>query len=75
MCLSPVQVYLSYKSNYHFLHTCYVLGILNMLLLIHVTILRSRKWHSTNFTKEETQTQTLKGLPMMPEPLIATNGI
>lgn len=46
--LSPVQVCLSHKNNYHLLHTSYVLGILNMLLLILMTVL-NRKWHGTNF--------------------------
>lgn len=49
--LAPVQVYLLHKNNYDLLHTCHVLGILNILLLTSITTLRSRIW-ATNFTEK-----------------------
>lgn len=58
------------ENNYPLLHTRCMLSVLNMLLLIHVTILRSRKCHRADFIEEETQTQTIKGLPRMPETVI-----
>lgn len=68
--LSPVQVYPSQKNNYPLLHTHYVLCVLNMLLPVHVIILRSRKCHGADFAEEETQTQIIKGLSRMPETVI-----
>ena len=72
--LSPVQVCLSHKNNYHLLHRSYVLGILNMLLLIPMTVL-NRKCHSTNFTEAETQNLRLKVFATVVEPLIVITGL
>lgn len=72
--LSPVQVCPSHKNSYHLLYTSYVLGILNVLLLIRMAVL-NRKWHATNFTEEDTPTLKSKVLPTMAEPLDVRTGI
>lgn len=68
--LSLAQAYLHRKITIISCTPRYLLSVLNTLLLIHRTIMRSRKCHDIDFTEEETQTLTTKGLPRMPEPVI-----